>query len=124
MNKAVPVILGIAAVGGLIFALTRKAAAVDSCRNLQASREYFFTYIGLPLVDPVTGIPLPGMPAPQTFKQALGECYDVIYTIDVWDSDLGEYWPPVDPMNDIIQLNSRCRVVVQAPCRLCGFIPQ
>jgi len=108
MNKTVPVILGVAAVGGLIFALTRKAGAADSCRNLQANTEYFFIYTG---------------PA-QTFQRALGACYDVVYTIDVWDSETGEYWPPVDPMNDIILPGYLCRVIVQAPCRLCGFILQ
>jgi len=108
MNKAVPAILGVVAVGGLIFALTRKASASDSCHNLQADMEYFFIYSG---------------PA-QTFQQALGECYDVVYTIDVWDSEAGEYWPPVDPVHDIIQPGSLCRVVVQGPCRLCGFILQ
>ena len=108
MNKAVPVVLGIAVVGGLIFALTRKAAGADSCRNLQANTEYLFIYTG---------------PA-QTFQQALGECYDVIYTIDIWDNDGGEYIPPVDPDHDVILPGSLCRVVVQAPCRLCGFIPQ
>jgi len=108
MNKAVPVILGVAAAGGLIFALSRKTSASDSCRNLQANTEYFFIYSG----------------PPQTFKQALGACYDVIYTIDIWDSETGEYIPPVDPVHDIIQSGSLCRVVVQGPCRLCGFILQ
>jgi len=112
MNKAVPVILGIvAAAGGLIFALTRKSQAAPSpypCHDLQANNEYFFIYSG---------------PA-QTFQQALGECYDVIYTIDVWDNETGEYWPPTDPVHDVILPGSICRVVVQAPCRLCGFIPQ
>jgi len=108
MNKAVPVILGIAAAGGLIFALTRKAAGADSCRDLLANNEYFFIYSG----------------PTQTFQQALGECYAVIYTIDVWNDETGEYWPPADPAHDIIQPGSICRVVVQEPCHLCGFIPQ
>jgi len=107
-NKAVPVVIGIAAAGGLIFALTHKAASADNCRNLQANTEYFFIYTG---------------PA-QTFQQALGECYPVVYTIDVWDSETGEYWPPADTVHDVIQPGSICRVVVQSPCRLCGFIPQ
>jgi len=108
MNKAVPVVLGIAAAGGLIFALARKASGVNSCRTLQANTEHFFIYTG---------------PA-QTFQQALGECYDVIYTIDIWDDETGEYVPPVNPMHDVILPGSICRVVVQSPCRLCGFIPQ
>lgn len=106
MNKAVPVILGIAAAGGLIFILTRKAAGAENCHNLQAGTWYYFTYTG---------------PA-QTFQTALGECYGVIYTIDVWDDETGDYWPPADPMHDIIQPGSRCRVIVQAPCKLCGFL--
>ena len=108
MNKAVPVVLGIAAAGGIIFVLARKASGADNCRTLQANTEHFFIYTG---------------PA-QSFQQALGKCYDVVYTIDIWDDETGEYIPPVDPMHDVIQPGSRCRVVVLAPCRLCGFIPQ
>ena len=108
MNKAVPIVLGAIGVGGLIFALSRKASGADNCRTLQANTENLFIYTG---------------PA-QTFQQALGKCYEVVYTIDIWDDEIGEYIPPVDPVHDVIQPGSICRVVVQATCRLCGFIPQ
>lgn len=84
--------------------LAQRAQA--KCQLLDESmRYYYLTYNG---------------PA-QTFEEALGECYDVIYTIDVWDEELGEYWPPTDPMNDIIFPGSQCRVMVQEPCTLCNF---
>ena len=108
MNKAVPVILGITVAGGLIFALTRRASGVGECHNLQAGDWYYFIYT---------------RPA-QTFQGALGECYDVVYTIDVWDDETGEYWPPADPVHDILQPDSRCRVKVLEPCKLCGFIAE
>ena len=108
MNKEGTAILAVVAVGGLVFALARKAASADNCRTLEAGAEYFFIYTG---------------PA-QTFYLALGECYNVIYTIEVWDDYYIEYLPPSDPVNDIIQPGSVCRVVVQAPCQLCQFTPQ
>lgn len=84
--------------------LAQRASA--KCRLLdEPMRYYYLKYTG----------------PDQTFKDALGECYDVIYTIDVWDEELGEYWPPTDPVNDIILSGSECRVMVQEPCTLCGF---
>ena len=108
VNKGA-IVLGSLAVGGaLIFALSRKASGAEVCYDLQAGDWYYFVYTG---------------PA-QTFQGALGECYDVIYTIDVWDDETGEYNPPVDPMHDVIQPGSRCRVKVQGPCKLCGFVTE
>ncbi len=46
MNKAVPIVLGAIGVGGLIFALSRKASGADNCRTLQANTENFFIYTG------------------------------------------------------------------------------
>ena len=110
MNKAVPVILGTVAAGGLIFALTRKSQASPApgeCVDLQASTWYYFTYIG----------------PSKVVRDALGECYPVIYTLDVYDVETADWIPPVDPENDILANGSLCRVLVQAPCRLCGFTP-
>ena len=57
--------LGLAAVVGL-YALSR-AAAPPGCLELDPDRFYYFIYTG----------------PSKTFKAALGECYPVIYTIDV-----------------------------------------
>lgn len=103
-NKAGPVIAGVAIIGGL-YLLTRKAKAV-ACIEVGPDRYYYFNYTG----------------PDKTFKAALGECYPVINTIDVWDEH-NQYWTsPADPDNDILESGAKCRVQVQAPCTLCGFI--
>ena len=109
MNKALPVILGLVAVGGVTFALTRKAQASSEggCHDLQADTWYYFTYTG----------------PSKVVREALGECYPVVYTLDVWDVETNDWIPPVDPENDILPRGSLCRVLVQAPCKLCGFTP-
>ena len=95
--------LGIAAAVGV--AAMAMAAVPPGCLKLDPDRFYYFIYTG----------------PSQTFKAALGECYPVIYTIDVWDDDTREYWPPVDPEHDILETGSKCRVMVQETCTLCGF---
>lgn len=57
----------------------------------------------------------------KTFKEALGECYDVIYTIDVWDQEFQEFIPPTDPVNEQIETGDLCMVQVLAPCTLYNF---
>lgn len=106
MKKALPVILGIASVGGIIFAVTRKAVGAEICHDLQPGIWYYFTYTGLP----------------KTVKAALGACYLVIYTLDVYDTETDDWIPPVDPENNLLMTGSLCRVLVQGPCRLCGFL--
>ena len=98
------VVLGIiGAIAGIWF-LTREAGGGRTqCQEISPSQWYYFTYVG----------------KRKTFMAALGDCFDVIYTIDVWNGY--EYDPPADPMNDIIEPGSQCRVMVQAPCRLCNF---
>jgi len=114
MKKEQGVVLALIGLGGgaLAIALATKAAGAPpvpippGCKYLDKVRQYYyFTYTG---------------PA-QTFQAALGDCYPVIYTIDVWDEDMNEYWPPANPVSDIIQPGSKCRVMVQAPCVLCKF---
>ena len=100
----IPVGLGlaVAAVVGLA-ALAR--AAPPGCLKLYPDKFYYFIYTG----------------PDQTFKAALGECYPVIYTIDVYDPETDDWWPPVDPEHDILQSGATCRVMVQETCTLCGF---
>ncbi|GAI77290.1 unnamed protein product, partial [marine sediment metagenome] len=97
------IILGIGA--GLGLAVAARAAVPPVCLELDPDRYYYFTYTG----------------ASKTFKAALGECYPVIFTIDVWDEEANEYLPPVDPDHDILENGSKCRVMVQETCTLCGF---
>lgn len=75
------------------------------CMEMIPGPFYYFVYIG----------------PSQVVKKALGECYPVIYTLDVYDEETRDWWPPVDPENDILPTGVRCRVKVQAPCLLCGF---
>jgi len=106
-GTAVAAVLGIGGGAVILWALSRKAGgAPPGCKYLdKVMQYYYFTYTG---------------PA-QTFQAALGDCYDVIYTIDVWDEESQDYWPPVDPVHDIIYPGAKCRVMVQAPCTLCKF---
>lgn len=96
--------LGLAAVVG-VAALAR--AAPPGCLKLDPDKFYYFIYTG----------------PSQTFIEALGECGgpDVIFTIDVYDPETNDYWPPADPEHDILETGSKCRVMVQVPCVLCGF---
>lgn len=57
----------------------------------------------------------------KTFKAALGNCYDVIYTIDVYDPDTDDWIPPADPQHDFIFPGTIARIKVQAPCTIYNF---
>ena len=98
--------LAVAAVVG-IAALAR--AAPPGCLKLDPDKFYYFIYTG----------------PSQTFIEALGECGgpDIIWTIDVYDPETNDYWPPADPEHDILQSGAKCRVMVQETCTLCGFEP-
>jgi len=113
------IIIGVVAAGIILaVALAKKAGAEENggngglpppspgCTNLtDIMKYYYFTYTG---------------PA-KTFKAALGDCYDVTYTIDIYNADEDDWYPPVDPVNDILAPGTRCRVMVQEPCELCNF---
>ncbi|MBA7712540.1 hypothetical protein ES703_121518 [subsurface metagenome] len=68
--------LAVAAVVGI--AAMARAAAPPGCLMLFPDKFYYFTYTG----------------PNQTFMDALGECYPVIWTIDVYDPETDDYWPP------------------------------
>lgn len=91
----------------LAMAISKEVKAKPICRDMQPGQFYYFIYVG----------------DKKTFMAALGECYPVIYTIDVWSEGLGDWIPPADPMNDILEPGNECRVWVQEPCNLCGFVP-
>ncbi len=100
----VGIILGVG--GGLALALA-VSRAVAPCLELNPDKFYYFIYTG----------------PSQTFIEALGECGgpDIIWTIDVYDPETNDYWPPADPEHDILETGSKCRVMVQETCTLCGF---
>jgi len=103
--KAAPIIIGGLALGSL-WLLTR--AAGDGGRpsiDLQPDKFYYCFYVG----------------PNKTFKAALGDCYPVIYTIDVFDTETNDWLPPVNPDQDILLSGSKCRVMVQAPCTIYNF---
>ncbi|MBA7465007.1 hypothetical protein ES707_00168 [subsurface metagenome] len=95
--------LGLAAAVGI--AALARAAAPPGCLKLYPDRFYYFIYTG----------------PNQTFKAALGECYSVIWIIEVYDPETTDYWAPADPNHDILETGSKCRVMVQGICTLCGF---
>lgn len=101
--RAVPIIAGGLIIGGLWLVL--RGAGPETCMELEPERFYYFTYTG----------------SSKTVKAALGACWPVIYTIDIFDPETNEYWPPVDPENDILESGAKCRVKVQETCILCGF---
>ena len=96
--------LAVAAVVG-VAALARAAAVPPGCLLLSPDKFYYFIYTG----------------PSQTFKAALGECYPVIWIIEVYDPETTDYWAPADPVHDILETGSKCRVMVQETCTLCGF---
>ncbi|GAI60117.1 unnamed protein product [marine sediment metagenome] len=102
---AIPALLLLAVGGGMAVALAVRAAVPPGCLELYPDKFYYFIYTG----------------PSQTFKAALGECYPVIYTIDVYDLDTDDWWPPMYPEHDILETGSKCRVMVQETCILCGF---
>ena len=95
--------LGIAAAVGV--AAMAMAAVPPGCLKLARDRFYYFIYTG----------------PSQTFKAALGECYPVIYTIDVYDEETKDWIPPVRPDIEILHSGTLCRVMVWETCTLCGF---
>ncbi|MBA7599359.1 hypothetical protein ES703_06391 [subsurface metagenome] len=96
--------LGLAATVGLA-AMAMAVAPPPVCLELDPDRFYYFIYTG----------------PSQTFKAALGECYPVIYTIAVYDVETVDWISPTDPVHDILETGSECRVMVQETCTLCGF---
>ena len=105
-KTVIPLSLLVAAGIGIAIA-AKKAVAELPCLDIEPDRFYYFTYVG----------------PDQTFKAAMGECYDVIYTIDVWSEYYGEFLAPVDTVYDILEQGSWCRVWVLEPCWLYGFEP-
>jgi len=101
----IPIGLGLGLVAVIGFAVLARAAAPSMCLELAPDRFYYFKYTG----------------PDQTVKAALGECYPVIYTLDVYDPETNDWWPPADPEHDILKTGSQCRVMVQETCTLCGF---
>ncbi len=97
LGLAVAAVVGIAAIA--------RAAAPPGCLKLYRDKYYYFIYTG----------------PSQTFKAALGECYPVIWIIEVYDPETTDYWAPADPVHDILETGSKCRVMVQGICTLCGF---
>lgn len=104
MGKGAVIIGGAIGLAG-IWLLTRTAAGKEGI-DLQAG-----VYTG----------PLRYTGPTKTFKAALGECYDVIYAIDVWDDYYKEYLPPVDPVHDKIEKGTLCYVQARSPCTLYNF---
>jgi len=100
-------VLGSAIVLAGIYLLARKTTA-KPCVDMEPGPYRYFTYVG----------------PRQTVMAALGECYPVIYTLEVYDPETGDWWPPADPVHDILEPESWCRVIVQQPCTLCGFEPR
>lgn len=98
------IILGVG--GGLALALAVSRAAAP-CLELDPDKFHYFIYTG----------------PDQTVKAALGECYPVIFTLDIYDPETDDYWPPADPEHDILQSGAKCRVMVQETCTLCDFEP-
>jgi len=103
----IPVGLGLAVAAVVGIAALARAAAPGMCLELNPDKFYYFIYTG----------------PSQTFIEALGECGgpDIIWTIDVYDPETNDYWPPADPEHDILETGSKCRVMVQETCTLCGF---
>jgi len=91
---------GIALVG--VWLLVR--GAKGACMSLAPGSFYYLTYTG----------------GRKTVRKALGECYSVIYTIDIYDSETDDWIAPI-PETDILETGAVCRVMVQEPCTLCGF---
>jgi len=106
MNRGVSFVIGAAAVVGGIFG-AQKLARAGTCQMLEPMRRYYFTYVG----------------STTTVRDALGKAYDVIHYLEVWDPDTQEYWPPANPMTDLLLSGSRTAVMVQQPVELCGFVP-
>ncbi len=110
MRTEAVVIGGVAVLAG-VWLLTRGAGGPgngDSCADIAPGVYHYFTYRG----------------GRKTFRQALGDCYPVIFTIDVWSEFDQDWIPPTDPDNDILMPGSECRVMVQESCRLCRFEPE
>lgn len=89
-----------------VWLLTR--GAKGACVDLEPDIYYYFTYVG----------------GRKTFQAALGECWDVIWIIEFYDEDTGEWIAPTDPMHDLIESGREYRVKVQEPCTLYGFEPR
>ncbi|MBA7683356.1 hypothetical protein ES703_91720 [subsurface metagenome] len=101
----IPVGLGLAVAAVVALAALARVAVPPGCLKLSPDRFYYFIYTG----------------PNQTFKAALGECWDVIWIIEFYDEDTGDWIAPTDPMHDLIEPGREYRVKVMEPCTLCGF---
>ncbi|MBA7648412.1 hypothetical protein ES703_56198 [subsurface metagenome] len=97
--------LGLGLAGVLGVAAMAMAAVPQGCLKLYPDKFYYFIYNG----------------PNQTFLAALGDCYPVIYTIDVYDPATADWIPPVRLDIEILHSGTLCRVMVQETCILCGF---
>jgi len=53
-------------------------------------------------------------------KKLLGECYPVVYYLEIYDEDTQDWIQPL-PETDYVETNSQLAVMVQASCTMCGF---
>jgi len=98
------VIGAVTTAGILAFCATRKASA-EECLMIDGGVRYYGTYIG----------------PTQRVKTALGECWSVIWTLDVYNEEEEDYIPVPNAEQDFLVKGSKIAVQAQAPCRLCGF---
>ena len=102
------IIVGIA-LAAVIVALSKASAAggtgAGSCKTLVPGQRYEFFYTG---------------PRISVFD-LLGECYPVVYYLEIYNEETGDWDQPSNPQIDYVESNSQVAVMVQASCKMCGF---
>lgn len=53
--------------------------------------------------------------------EAIGPCYNVIFTLDLWDPISVHAWEPITQTNLVTGVY--CRIMVLSPCEVCNFEP-
>jgi hypothetical protein len=95
-----------AAVGALALVVgLSKMASGSSCMTLVPGVRYYFNYNG----------------ARKLLPAAIGAGWTSIFYVETWNSALGDWEQPVDPVNYYLEPGARCAIRVMADILLCGF---
>ncbi|KKL68121.1 hypothetical protein LCGC14_2128120 [marine sediment metagenome] len=102
--SALPLILAVGAGIAGIWLLSKTTAGSQGVYMLPG-KFYYSTYVG----------------KSRNLKEILGDCYQVIQTVDIYDEETDDWIPPADPANFVLQKGTVCRLQMQQPCTVYGF---
>jgi len=87
----------------VLWPLLATAGNPGTCYQLKPGMRYEFTYNG----------------PRRKIKSVLGDCWNAIYYLEIYDSEEDDWRALADPEHDYLESGSLFAVMVQSPCKIC-----